>query len=179
MYPERLAFAAKSLLIALMVFTLALQTTSASTPVKEDYRSATEYLNQNATPRDVIILSAPFTIYPVEYYYNGTAALRTLPIWNRYQVGPIPTFSEANLPKEVDQLKASHEFAWLLLSYDQGYEETVRMYFDTHFERVEEHVFSNDLTLYKYKLRYDTVQGLNAFSTPKKTSLSSDPYSPF
>lgn len=162
-YEQRLAFALKTFLIGAMVFSLAVQTTSTEVPVKENYREAVSYLNLHARPQDIVILSAPFTVYPVEYYYTGSASVHTLPIWNRFAPGPIPAFSEERLPLEVDQLKGSHQRAFLLLSYDQGYEETVRLYFDNRFERLDEQRFSDGLSLYAYKLRYDKLETANAY----------------
>src|SRR6185437_11881138 len=127
------------------------QALSAGTPLKENYQAAAIYLEQRADARDAIILSAPFTIYPMSYYYNGPLALNTLPIWDRYQHGAIPAFSEQNLPQDVNTLTAGHQNVWLLLSYDQGYNENIRMYFDTHFQRVDHQTFSPGLDIYEYK----------------------------
>ena len=157
-YPPRLGFALKTALIAAMFLGLAVQTLSAQTPVKEEYQAAVAYLNRAVRPQDIVILSAPFTIYPIEYYYTGTAAIGTLPIWNRFEHGPIPPFIEANLGAEVEQLKGKHRKAYLLLSYDQGYEETVRQYFASRFEQLEHRRYSRGLSLYVYKLRYDETE---------------------
>jgi mannosyltransferase len=154
-YPETLRKVLTALLIFGMLAGLVVEAYSPSAPVKEDYRSAATYLNTNAQAQDVIILSAPFTVYPVEYYYKGPAEIATLPMWNRFITGPIPPFTDAKLPLEVNMLKASHEKAYVLLSYNQGYEEKIRLYMDTHFQRLETKNFSTDLTLYVYKLRYD------------------------
>ena len=80
--------------------------------------------------------------------------ITTLPIWDRFIVGSIPPFDPATLPAQVEQIKGDHQNLWLLLSYDQGYEEELRLYFDTHFQRLGEYDFSPGLRLYEYKLRY-------------------------
>ncbi len=154
-YPKNLSRMFRMALIVIMLGTLTIEIVNANTPVKENYESASDFLTENARPQDIIVVSAPFTIYPVEYYYRGSAQLETLPIWNRYAYGPIPTFSEDLLVKDVETLKGAHQAVWLLLSYDQGYEEAVRLYFDTHFERLMSRNFSPGLNLYAYKLRYD------------------------
>jgi mannosyltransferase len=154
-YPLSLQKALKALLIFAMLAGLVVEIVSPTSPVKENYREATQYLENNASYKDIIILSAPFTVYPVEYYYRGAAEIATIPIWNRYVSGPIPPFDENKFPEEVDQLKSSHEKAYVLLSYDQGYQEKIRLYFDTHFERLEIKHFSQGLDLYVYRLRYD------------------------
>jgi mannosyltransferase len=154
-YPRFLGNIVRGVLIGVMAITLCIEAVSATTPVKENYREATAYLNENSGPSDIIAISAPYTIYPVLYYYSGPASLATLPIWDMNTFGPIPAFSEAELEKDIETLKKDHDNLWLLLSYDEGYEEKERIYFDTHFERLYSRQFSPGLTLYEYKLRYD------------------------
>ncbi len=167
-YSERVSRMIRISLVMVMLLTLGIEMASAVTPVKENYKDAALYLNSHVAPQDVVVLSAPFTIYPVEYYYRGAAEIQTLPIWDQTAHGAIPAYSKENLPKEVDQLKGSHQTLWLLLSYDQGYEKDIKEYFDTHFERTQSFDYSQDLSLYAYKLRYDqsnvqkALQKLNA-----------------
>ncbi|MBI2643965.1 MAG: glycosyltransferase family 39 protein [Candidatus Wildermuthbacteria bacterium] len=155
-YPSKIATFLQITLIALMIGSLLFEVTNARNPEREDYKTVSAYLLQNAAPQDIIILSAPFTIYPILYYYDGPTQIATLPIWDRYQRGPIPPFDESALPDQVRQLGDHHQKAWLLLSYDQGYKEKIKMYFDTRFERLETRQFSPGLTLSVYRLRYDT-----------------------
>jgi mannosyltransferase len=155
-YAPRFAKLVRWALVALMFATLVSEIASPTTPVKENYQDAVAYINQHITPQDIAVVSAPFTIYPVEYYYHAPAPLSTLPLWNRYVFGPIPPFVEANLPQEAKTLAGDHQDLWLLLSYDQGYEEKIRLYFDTHYQRLKTVNFSPGLNLYIYKLRYDT-----------------------
>lgn len=167
-YSERVSRIIRFGLITVMLLTLGIEMASAATPVKEDYKDAALYLNSHVAPQDIVVASAPFTIYPIEYYYRGTADLETLPIWDQTAHGAIPPFSEATLPAEVNQLKGDHQTLWLLLSYDQGYEANIKNYFDTHFKRTYSANYSQDLNLYAYKLRYDqgnvekAVQQLNS-----------------
>ncbi len=142
------------LLVVLMAATLFIEAFSALTPVKEDYKAATDYLMANAKADDAIVVSAPFTIYPVEYYYHGSSVLSTLPIWDRASYGPIPPFDSATLPQQIATISQNHQNLWLLLSYDQGYQETLRLYFDTHYQRLTVMHFSPGLDLYEYKIRY-------------------------
>src|SRR5690606_29479422 len=95
------------------------------------------------------------TVYPIEYYYRGDARITTIPLWDRSVTGPIPPFSSEKLAEEVPQIVEGYETLWLLLSYDQGYEEEVRLYFDERYDRLEHVPFSSGLNLYGYKLRYD------------------------
>ncbi len=165
-----LARALRIFLIIGLALTFVRQTVSADTPVKESYRQASEYLNARAQPQDIVVVSAPFTIYPVEYYYTGSAAMTTLPIWDRDKPGAIPDFSEERLPGEVADISNNHDRVWLLLSYDQGYERAIKLYFDTHFERLEDHTLSPGMTLAAYQLRYgDQTQSGAATSTRNLT----------
>ncbi len=92
----------------------------------------------------------------MEYYYSGPAQLTTLPIWDPKE-GGLAVFDENKLPNEVKTLKGDHKDAYLVLSYNQGYEEKIKLYFDTHFERIDSKNFSPGLNLYVYKMRYDAV----------------------
>ncbi|MDB5244756.1 MAG: rane protein-like protein [Parcubacteria group bacterium] len=144
-------------LVTLMLVTFGIQVTSPNTPVKEEYRGATEYLSMHATAQDAIIVSAPFTIYPVQYYYRGPSPIKTLPEWDQYAYGPIPTFNHAALPDMVAKTTADYQNVYLVLSYNQGYEADIKQYFDSHYERLNARTFSNDLSVYVYRLRYNTV----------------------
>jgi mannosyltransferase len=154
-YPRLIANSLRVLLVGLTLWLFWVQITNPNTPVKEDYKDAVSYLNQHATGRDVIVLSAPFTIYPTEYYYTGSAKVTTQPIWDRFTQGSVPGFDEAVLAEEVEQNTNSYQTAWLMLSFDQGYNEDIKDYYDNHFERTGAKEFSKDLWVYSYKLRYD------------------------
>ncbi len=181
-YPKRLSRVLKILLVLIMLATLGVEAVSATTPVKENYREAVEYLTARTRPQDIIVVSAPFTIYPIEYYYHGQSQIVTLPLWDRYVTGPIPPFSEEKLPEEVTTIKGDHQILWLLLSYDQGYEEKIKLYFDKNFEKIDQKNFSPGLNLYAYKLRYDvdyidkiagiSTQHITATTTPVNVSRS-------
>ena len=136
-----------------LLFTI--QVMSPNTPVKEDYKDAVQYLAQNAGPSDVVVLAAPFTIYPVEYYYKGTAKLTTQPIWNRFESGSVPAFDPAKLESETKANVDSYQNAWLMLSYDQGYNKELKDYYDQHYQKVGERKFSPGLSIYEYRIRYD------------------------
>ena len=154
LYPRTLSRVARTALVGAMAFSLRVQTASPASPIKEDYKDVAAYIETYATARDVIAVSAPFTIYPVEYYYRGPATLTTLPVWNRLEFGPIPTFSMGRLESDTASF-SRYENLWLILSYDQGYEQQMRIYLDTHYERVSLAHFSPGLDVYEYRLRYN------------------------
>lgn len=143
------------ILVAVIGVLFTVQAISPNTPVKENYQQAVEYIDANASSSDVVVLSAPFTIYPVEYYYKGSAKLTTQPIWDRFKSGSVPAFDPAKLASETKENVDSYQHAFLMLSYDQGYNLQLKNYYDAHYERVATHVFSPNLSVYEYKIRYD------------------------
>lgn len=157
-YTPRVRLFAQGTLLALMLLSLGIEVVNPRTPVKENYAAAVSYLNAHTTAQDSIVLSAPFTIYPVQYYYRGAATISTLPIWNQYKYGPIPDFDAKQLPSQVAQVTKNDQRVFLLLSYDQGYEKDIKKYFDSHYQMLYQQNYSNDLSLYVYRLRYNTPQ---------------------
>ncbi|MBC7546909.1 glycosyltransferase family 39 protein [Candidatus Saccharibacteria bacterium] len=156
-YSRRIAVFVATLLIIGTGFTSFIQATSSATPVKEDYKATASDINSVIQPQDLVVLSAPFTIYPFEYYYKGSAQITTIPLWNRSQSGAIPAFNAKTLPADVTALNKNHRYIYLVLSQDQGYENTVHQYYLTHFRQVSKKVYSPDLTLYVYQVGYYTV----------------------
>ncbi len=94
-----------SVFIGLVSVALIAQIVNPNTPAKENFQGVASYLDAKATPRDVIVLSAPFTIYPFEYYYQGVASVETYPLWDRTKIAAIPSFNEATMEEEVDKIK--------------------------------------------------------------------------
>ncbi len=105
---------------------------------------------------DVIAVSAPFTIYPIEYYYKGQASLTTIPAWNRFVPGSLPSFEESKLPQYAAETNRQYRKVWLILSFDQGYQEQIRKYYSDRYQELSRHQFSSNITAYEYRLRYDT-----------------------
>ena len=154
-YPKKLAFTVVGIWFVITGVMFYVQMSSPLNPVREDYKSAAEYVQQNSSFNDVIVLTSPFTVYPFEYYYKGDNQIRTLPIWNRQNPGGIPPFDEAKLASEVDTLKESHDYVYLLASNDQGYQDEVVNYFVNRFERTDTQEYSEDMTLYVFRVGYD------------------------
>jgi hypothetical protein len=155
-YPGRAAAWARTGLVGAMAVMLIVEMVSPHNPVRENYRAVADYLDANAQAQDVIALSAPFTVYPVEYYYRGEANIVTLPLWDRYLYGPIPSFNPDTFPQEVENTAKGHQNLWLVLSYDQGYQKEVKDYFDQHYTQLNKISFSPGLDLYEYKVGYET-----------------------
>jgi len=130
------------------------QNISANTTVREDYRSVSAYLTQDANAQDIVAVSAPFTIYPIEYSYDGNAKLVTIPEWNRYTQGSIPPFAEDQLKNQIEGYRNTYQRVFLVLSYNQGYQEKIRSYFDNNYELLSQREFPYNISVRIYKLRY-------------------------
>lgn len=172
MYPRPTSLAVKVALTAAMIVALGVQTSNAMSPIKEDYKDAANYLNQHVGSRDVVALSTPFTVYPVEYYYNGDAQIVTIPAWDRLKAGPIPAFSESDLAQEVSSLASTHDTLWLVLSYDQGYEAEVLNYFNDHYALLSSSTFSPDLSVRSYQIRYGSDATMSSTLSIARAVLS-------
>lgn len=156
-YGKRWSRAVIASLVVVLAVMSYLQYTKDTTPVKEDYRSAAEQISLQASSQDAVVLAAPFTVYPFDYYYDGPANVTTLPNWNRSVPGPVPPFDAAKLPSEVEALERDHTNVYLLLSYDQGNEEEIFQYFQQRYTQVRHEQYSVDVNLYVYKVGYDEV----------------------
>lgn len=137
-----------------MFLSMFYQNISHNTPVKENYEAVSSYLEKKASSNDVIAITSPFTIYPFEYYYEGTSSIVTIPEWNVYQSGSIPPYSQNKLADNIENYSKVYDNIFVVLSYDQGYEENIKRYMDTHFQRLTLKKFSPGLELREYKLRY-------------------------
>jgi mannosyltransferase len=139
------------LIVYIMFFALFLQITSFATPVKENYREAINYIIKTTQKNDLVAISAPFTIFTFDYYYNGSNKLVTIPSWDRKTV--IPAFNKQTMSEQVNSYIPNHNKIYLLLSYDQGYEKEVKQYFDDNFLKLESITFSSKLNLYVYDIK--------------------------
>ncbi|HVU06763.1 MAG TPA: glycosyltransferase family 39 protein [Candidatus Paceibacterota bacterium] len=126
-----------------------------ASPVKEDYRSVAAYVAARTRADDLLVVSAPFLTYPIEYYYRGEARIETFPRWDRYTDDPLPEpYSPGLIAKDSADWAKVYQRVYVVFGYHQPYEEDTRFYLDTHYERIEEKTFSSGLSLYVYKLRY-------------------------
>jgi mannosyltransferase len=153
-YSKRISYTVIGIFLLGTTSLMVNQNVSASTPVKEDYKEATNYLNENTTPNDIVKVSSPFTIYPIEYYYTGPASITTIPEWDRFAHGPIPPYSESAFKKVLDNDKKIYSNVYIVLSYNQGYEKSITNYMDKHYQRKTIKTFSPGLQIREYQLRY-------------------------
>jgi hypothetical protein len=64
-FPRTIGWLCRVALVVLMLVTMGIEIYSSATPVKENYREASEYIETHATAQDAFIISAPFTVYPI------------------------------------------------------------------------------------------------------------------
>jgi mannosyltransferase len=138
-------------LLGLVGAGLAIQIMSPDVAVKENYREIINYVINTSSGDDVVAVSAPFTIYPFYYYYNGSAKLVTVPEWDLSS--GIPPFTLENLDKQFEEFAVQKKRMYLVLSYDQGYEKKIKEAADTKFKFVSTKTFSPKLNLYVYDLK--------------------------
>ncbi len=156
-YSRRVGIAAAGVWLTVIGVSFYAQMASPLNPVREDYKDAATYITANATPSDVVAITSPFTVYPVEHYYQGPSEIQTLPLWNREERGAIPAFNSQTLPDQVKQMSQGHDYIYLLVSHDQGYEKQIVTYFTNNYERKFIQEYSPDLTLYVFRVGYDTT----------------------
>jgi len=159
-YQNRIARLGLALLFCCMFALLVYQNIASTTPVKENYEAVANYLAEHATGSDIIAVSAPFTIYPIEYAYSGNTKIVTIPYWNRLQQGAIPKYSHANFIQQMKSYQTQYIHLFVVLSYDQGYEDDIKKYLDTHYKRITLKDFSPGLEVREYQLRYGIITGL-------------------
>lgn len=106
-------------------------------------------------PKDIILVTAPFTIYPIEYLYTGSSRIDTVPYWDRFSAGSIPIFADVSLVSQMETYKKTYARAFVVFSYDQGYENKIKNYLETNFHREDLKNFPAAIEARVYKLRYD------------------------
>jgi uncharacterized membrane protein len=148
-------YALRVLVVVVMIFCLNREITSSTNPAKENFRDLSSYISSSASFKDVVALSAPFLVYPFEYYYTGKASINTIPSWNRFKDKSIPGFSQTVFEDQINQFKTKYNQIWLVLDYDQGYNQIILDYFQTHFHLNQQKEFSAGLILYNYQLKYN------------------------
>lgn len=142
-------------ILGILLFFLFNQNNSPNTPEKESYQSVVSYLNSYTSYDDIVAVSAPFTVYPIEYYYTGKAKIVTIPFWNRYVEGGIPAFTTSELKSQVADYKKVYRRMFVVLSYNQGYESQIKNYLDQNLAILTLKKYPANISLTVYKLRYD------------------------
>jgi len=154
-YSKKVAISALVLWCATVGYMFYLQMSTPLNPVREDYKQAANYIEENATVNDIVALTSPFTVYPFEYSYDGDSQIRTIPFWDRQNEGGLPDFNQDTLGGEVDALIKGHDYIYILASHDQGYEEEVIDYFVQRYEQTYTKEYTEDMTLHVFRVGYN------------------------
>ncbi len=93
------------LLVGLILVTLPLTGHVVLAQEQEAWRDVARYLEQRASPQDVIVVSAPYMVQPLDYYYRHLV--------------PRQGIRPNDVPDELAQIVSSHERVWLVLSNDR------------------------------------------------------------
>jgi mannosyltransferase len=145
----------------LLIITLSVSVITLRHPgntLHEDYKAIALELQTRATTQDIVVVSPPFTIYPLEHYYQGPARIVTFPNWDR--VGTIPAYSPQRAPAELATLRRDHQYIHLVLSHSQGYEKELKTFLDYRLEKTFEKTYSPGLRLLTYRVGYHQVPPL-------------------
>lgn len=153
-YSKRVGIIVVSLIALLSIGMYLSQTYTNQASVRENYEMVANDIEKMATPSDLIVMSSPFTVYPFEYYYSGNTQIRTIPIWDRQNPGPVTAFNADELPEQLKTLREGHEYIYMILSYDQGYEDEISEYFKNNLELVSKKTYSPKLDLLVWRVGY-------------------------
>ncbi len=91
----------------------------------------------------------------IEYSYKGQSRIETVPEWNRFTQSEIPEFNEQALSNQIERYRKQYQHMYVVLSYDQGYEDRLAFYLDNNLERIDLKELSENLEIRVYRLRYD------------------------
>lgn len=137
-----------------MLVALYLQLNDASSPIREDYRTAVEFLNTETTYRDIVLIAPPYNIYPFYYYYEGKATVQTLPKWDKRD-GAIPSISPELVAKDIESARIGHQNMYLLISENLSHTLEFKEYMNSNFTKIYKKEFSKDLWLHVYQAEYE------------------------
>ena len=139
--------------VFLFVVALFTQFTSSANPARENYRDAVSYIEQNTTPRDIVVISPAYTLYPFQYYYSGNSRVSSLPMWNKKK-GGIPETTLQKVEEDAQMLQKGHQRMFLLITMNLNGSDMVKTYLDTHYTKLEKRQFSKDIWVHVYQAEY-------------------------
>lgn len=132
------------------------QFTRADIPDKEDYRTALNYVAENATDRDVVILNPPYLYFPAEYYADASMSITTLPIWDRSKLN-IPAVTDAQISNDLKVIRNGHRNMYLISALNLSGAPDVVYYMDHNFTRLSSKKISETLWVAVYQSEYPVV----------------------
>ena len=142
-----------TLIACIMLYSLYNQRYHSDNPIKENYRDAIVYVNENATARDIIFISPPYNVYPFSYYYDGFAKVETIPQWDK-RFG-IPNATPELVESDTERIRKGHARMFLLISEDLENAEIVKTHFDLSYKKLDKQQFSKHLFVHVYQAEYN------------------------
>jgi mannosyltransferase len=145
----------KTLVIVAFVLALFMQYKYKGANKDESYREAVAYVNENVKINDVVAVSPPYTVFPVQYYYtNLNVPLTTLPVWDRTELN-LPEPSEDRISSDVKSFQEIHPKVFIISTTNLAGGKEVLDYMDHHYKKTDEKVLSPDVVLSVYQLKYN------------------------
>ncbi|OHA80896.1 MAG: hypothetical protein A2675_02285 [Candidatus Yonathbacteria bacterium RIFCSPHIGHO2_01_FULL_51_10] len=151
--PTRSRIAVGGVFLAVLSVLLINQSIDPRVPTRENYREATQYISSQVGPRDIVVASPPYLVYPTQYYYHGDAMLTTYPIWDKRK-GGIPAITDEILEQDLRAIKVGHSRIFFLVSTDLYGSKESKTYLDTHLTKIAKHQFSKNLWVHVYQAEY-------------------------
>lgn len=144
-----------SVFLLVIVLSLLSQFFNPANPAKEHYKEAVDFVDQNATLRDIVVISPPYTLYPIKYYYNGESAVNTMPIWEKRKEAIPPSINDPLVLQEhALRLGTGYKRIFLILTTNLKDSEEIWSYFEHNYKKLDERQFSRNLKVYVYKVEY-------------------------
>jgi mannosyltransferase len=142
------------LFVGMVILSLHSQVISDDNPAIENYRGAVEYVSLNVTPRDVVVVSPPYTIYPVQYYYNGVSKVLTMPVWDRSDP-IIPELTYERLKQDSTYIQHGHYRIFHITTLDLDGGPEAKEYFDMHYTKLDQKRLSKYIWVEVYQAEYE------------------------
>lgn len=119
----------------------------------ENYRGVKEYLDKHVTRDDIVAVAPAYTIYPMQYYYNGSAKMVTLPLWDKKK-GAIPETTTENLDKDIKAVSVAYNKLYFVATTNLSDANEVKMYLDSRFKKTEKVQISKNIVVNVYDISY-------------------------
>jgi mannosyltransferase len=129
------------------------QRVSDEVPPKENYREAVRYVNEETNSRDIVVVSPPYTLFPVQYYYQSPTKLTTMPIWDKSELN-LPQVTPERLKDDSTLIQEGHRRIFLIATLDLTGGYSVQEYLDLSYTRLERRQFSKFIWVSVYQAEY-------------------------
>jgi mannosyltransferase len=121
-----------------------------------------QFVQSNATSRDVVVVSPPYTLFPVQYYYSGNSKVLSMPIWDRTEL-LLPEATPERLKADSTYIQQGHRRIYLIVTLDLDEGHDVKQYLDHNYTKLDQVQFSKHLWVEVYQAEYpatDTYQAV-------------------